>query len=184
MKKTIHVGDTKFKVIMDSKTLAKKVKKLSKTIAKNYSPTDIPPILLIVINGAMYFGTDLSQALKKQGLEHMVDTVRIKRYSEENTTEKTRMLSEPCLDLNNRDILVVEDIIDEGKTMQFLNDYLKNKGARSVEYCVLLVKKDHAALGFEIKYSILNDMPPDWIVGYGMDSGQLGRGLNGIYCKV
>jgi len=71
--------------------------------------------------------------------------------------------------------------------MNFLDGYLKTTEGmipKSVEYCVLVEKKDHVKLSFDIKYFILDEVGPEWLVGFGMDSNFGYRGLRGIYAKI
>ena len=81
-------------------------------------------------------------------------------------------------------MIVVEDIIDRGDTLNFLNKYLLNlkEPPRSIQYCALLMKENHAPLEFNLEY-LAWTVGPGWIVGNGMDSNQEARGLSDIYVK-
>ncbi len=182
MAKKLVIGGSEYNVILNAEKLQKKVQKLAKRIAKDYSGNR-SLVLLFVINGAMYFGTDISKFLQDFGRSHLVDTVRLKRYSGDNKAQKIKIIAEPCIDFAGKNVLVIEDIVDEGVTLQYLNGYLKKKNPISIEYCVLLTKKDHLPLGFNIKYKILENLGPEWVVGYGMDSNEEYRGLTSIYSR-
>jgi len=186
--KIIKIGSNHFKEILSPEMLESKIHELAKIIAVNYSESD-SLVLLIVTNGGMYFGVALSMALQDLGVPHCVDTVRIKRYVGDGKTTTTgiKISSTPSLKLLNRDVIVVEDLIDEGLTMNFLDHYLKTTEEmkpKSLEYCVLVEKKDHVKLSFGIKYFILDQAGPEWLVGFGMDSNFGYRGLRGIYAKT
>lgn len=184
--KIIKIGNNYFKEILSPELIKLKIKEIAKQISIDYSKSS--PVLLIVTNGGMYFGTELSMALQDLGISHSVDTVRIKRYTGDSmSTTEIKVSSKPSLKLTGKNVIVVEDLIDEGITMNFLDNYLKTTEGmvpKSIDYCVLVEKKDHVKLSFEIKYFILNKAGPEWLVGFGMDSNFGYRGLRGIYAKI
>lgn len=182
--KIIKIGDSNYKTILNPRSLSLKIRKIAKRILSDYSDSE-PPVLLVVTNGGMYFGACLSMFLQDLNFAHSVDTVRIKRYvSDKKTTNGVKISSEPSINLQDKNIIIIEDIVDEGITLAFLHNYLKTKNAKSIEYCVLIEKKSHIKLDFDIKYSILSNIGPEWLVGFGMDSNFLLRGLRGIYAKL
>ncbi len=180
----IKIGGFDYTILLSPSELQLKIKKIAKKISIDYCDS-LPPVLLVVTNGGMYFGTSLSMVLQDLGFSHSIDTVRIKRYiGDAQALSDVKITSEPTIDLSNRAIIVIEDIVDEGITLEFLNEYLKNKNVKSIEYCVLVVKKAHKILDFDIKYWILNNVGPEWLIGFGMDSDFMYRGLRGIYIKL
>ncbi len=187
MEKIIKIGEHNFREILSPEVLESKIKEIAKRISVDYADSD-SLVLLVVTNGGMYFGTALSMALQDLGFSHYVDTVRIKRYSgDKQATTEVKISSKPSLKLEGKDVIVIEDLIDEGLTMNFLDNYLKTTEGmkpKSIEYCVLVEKKDHVKLSFEIKYFILDQAGPEWLVGFGMDSNFGYRGLRGIYAKI
>ena len=183
-KEIIEIEGVKYGTLLSEKRLKAKIKNIAKKIFTDYQ-SDLPPVLLIVTNGGMYFGIYLSMMLQDIGFSCPIDTVRIKRYAgDEQATNEVKITSYPTISLLDRDVIVIEDIVDEGITLSFLNEYLKMQKAKSIEYCVLAVKKDHKKLDFKIKYSILNNLGPEWLVGFGMDANFLFRGLRAIYSKL
>lgn len=186
-KKIIKINGHNFKQILSPRIIKIKIKEIAKRISLDYSKSD-SLVLLFVANGGIYFGTELSMALQDIGVVHYVDTVRIKRCtSDQNFSSEVKISSKPSLNLSNKDVIVIEDLIDEGKTMNFLDNYLKaTEGMipKSIEYCVLVEKKDHVKLSFDIKYFIIDRAESDWLVGFGMDSNFGYRGLRGIYSKI
>lgn len=184
--KIIKIGDRNFKEILSPEVLVSKINEIAKRISSDYPKSD-SLVLLVVTNGGMYFGTALSMALQDLGVSHCVDTVRIKRYTSDGVATEIKISSKPSLKLFDKDVIVVEDLIDEGITMNFLDSYLKTTEGmmpKSIEYCVLVEKKDHVKLSFDIKYFILDEVGPEWLVGFGMDSNFGYRGLRGIYAKI
>ncbi len=185
--KIIKIGAYSFKEILSPELLESEIQKIAKRISQDYVSSE-NLVLLFVTNGGMYFGTALSMALQDLGVSHYVDTVRIKRYvGDGEATTEVKISSKPSLKLSGKDVIVVEDLIDEGLTMNYLDNYLKTTEGmipKSVEYCVLVEKKEHVKLSFDIKYSILDKAGPQWLVGFGMDSNFGYRGLRGIYAKI
>lgn len=181
--KIIKIGNNYFKEILSPELIKLKIKEIAKQISIDYSESS--PVLLIVTNGGMYFGTELSMTLQDLGISHSVDTVRIKRYTGDSmATNEIRISSKPSLELTGKNVIVVEDLIDEGLTMNFLDDYLKGMAPKSIDYCVLVEKKNHVKLSFDIKYFMLKEAGPEWLAGFGMDSNFEYRGLRGIYAKI
>ncbi len=183
MKKS-KIFDDSYKLIISKKSLQLKIKEIAKKIYKDYKNKKQPPVLIFVLNGGMYFGVDLSRALQELGLEHVVDTIRTKRYSNDGKTEKIRLLNEPVVDLTDRDLIVIEDLVDQGDSIVFLNEYFSQKNINSINYAVMLIKKGHSPLSFKIKYKILILKEKGWVVGMGMDSHYQKRGIQDIYLKI
>lgn len=183
----IRISNHDFKEILSPKSVQKKIHEIAKRILEDY-PDPSSLVLLIVTNGGMYFGIALSMALQDIGISALVDTIRIKRYKGDGeATTEVKVSSKPSLKLTGKDVIVVEDLIDEGLTMNFLDHYLKTTEGmtpKSLEYCVLVEKKEHMKLSFNIKYYMLDQVGPEWLVGFGMDSNFGYRGLRGIYAKI
>ncbi len=183
-KKQIKLHGVLFEHLFGRREIMRKVSEFAQRIRSDYPNPDNPPVLLIVLNGGLYLGVDLSRALEKIGCYHIVDTIALKSYGSDESGGDVEIVNHPRLGLENRDVIVIEDIIDRGDTLNFLNKYLLNlkEPPRSIQYCTLLIKTNHAPLEFDLKY-LAWTVGPEWVVGNGMDSNQLGRGLSGIYVK-
>ncbi|MCF7820556.1 MAG: hypothetical protein K9M44_03760 [Candidatus Pacebacteria bacterium] len=181
----ILVDGQEFKLLFGRKDILKKVYEFANQIIRDYDHDSDLPVLLFVLTGGAYLGVDLSRALDQLGFQHIVDMVRLKRYDDDEKGGVVRIISPPSFLLANRDVIVVEDLIDEGKTMNFLHQYLKNldQPPRTIEYCTLILKDSHGPLDFNVKY-LAYSMGPNWVIGNGMDSKQFGRGLLNVYVKV
>jgi len=182
-KKIKIIDGEPFVKLLEQKDIVIKINKLAERIDIDYAHSD-PPILLIVLNGGIYFGTDLSKKLDRLGLRHQLDFVRLKRYGRDEEGGQVKILSGPGQDLAGKNVIVAEDIVDDGQSMNFLNEHLKQFNPRSVEYCLFCLRKDHGPLSFKIKYLGFPDIGPGWLVGYGMDSNHYHRGLVDVYMKL
>lgn len=183
MKAQITLNGVAYKHVFSRMQIMAKVNELAEIIKKDYYNSENPPLLIFVRNGGIFFGVDLTRALTLLGLSPAVDTIGMRRYNDENQGTEPNSLDWPSTDLSNRDIIVVEDLIDEGVSMNFLYQQLLNyhQQARSIKFCILLVKKNHVPLDFPIDYFGWL-ISPGWVIGNGMDSGQSeGRGLLDIY---
>ncbi len=164
MKKLI-INEEKFEVLFNKKAVQKQVAHIAEQIADDKRNNSQPPILLMVLTGGLYFGVDLSRELDKRGFVHHVDTVSLKSYSGEQGGE-VRLASEPHASLKGRDIIVVEDIIDRGDSMNFLNGYLVALKPASIRFGAFLVKQNHGPLRFTIDYFGFM-IGEGWLGGYG-----------------
>lgn len=178
----ITVNGVQYDVLLTEEDIREKVEELSEKIIVRFSRLTKPPILMSVLTGGMYFGVDLSTCLQRKNFNHKVDTVSLSTSSGDNLLGEVKMLSEPHADLCEQHVVVVEDIVDRGESMNFLNNYLRQKRPASITYCVFLVKETHGPLDFDISLRGF-DIPDCWVVGYGMDTNQLGRGLRQILKK-
>ncbi len=189
MNLNFNVGDINkidgadFRVIFDWETIQKNIREIAKIIKADYTGCS-PPVLLFVAMGGVYLGTFLSQALDDIGFDHITDIIRLKSYDGENQG-KIEILNKPVSVFFKRNIIVVEDLVDTGNSIEFLNAFLESEGAGSIDYCVLLEKGKHD-LSFDISYKIFKDIlnKDAWLVGLGMDNLNLFRGLRCVIQKI
>ena len=185
------INGTKFMLFMDSREIQKRIKVVAAQIACDYSNCTEPPILLVTLKGGMYFAVLLSMALDSIGFLHNIQTIKISRYSGDSktgviTTTERKILLQHCKKFSGKDIIVVDDIFDEGVTLQTISNYLINI-AKSIKFAVLVEKDKQRtkAIRVKINYAILSGVNADyWIVGTGMDTESLCRGLKGLWIKV
>lgn len=135
------------------------------------------PIFLVILNGSFMFAGDL---LKKIDLPCEVSFVKLASYVGTKTTEKVKQLIGFNEDVKGRTIIIVEDIIDTGITMENVLGQLERMGAADVRIATLLFKPEAFKKSYEIDY-IGIEIPNDFIVGYGLDYDSRGRNLKDIY---
>lgn len=186
MEKILRINGDRYQILFSKKMISKKISELAARIKSDYAGKDQEPILIYVLTGAIFFGADMSKKLDKIKFRHHIDSIGLKRFSKDEVGGAVEIVSRPHANFRNRDVIVVEDVVDNGATMNFLNDLLINgdNPPRSIEYCILGLKNSHGPLNFSIKYLGFDNLGPEWIVGYGLDSNQAYRGLEDIWVKI
>jgi hypoxanthine phosphoribosyltransferase len=163
-------------VLVDEKRLDARVAELGAQITADYA--DDPPLLVAVLKGAMLFMSDLCRAI---ALPVEVDFMAVSSYgSATRTSGVVRIVKDLDSELEGRHVLVVEDIIDSGLTLNYLRRYLHARQPRSVEVCALLVKEGEQRVDLDLRY-VGFTIPPEFVVGYGLDVRERFRNLRGVY---
>lgn len=164
------------RVIVGEAELQAKIAELGAQITADYAGR--PPILVGVLKGAFMFMADLARAI---ALPVEFDFMAVSSYgSATRTSGIVRILKDLEIDLTDRDVLVVEDIVDSGLTLAYLQRNLAARAPRSVEVCALLVKEGLQRTELDLKY-VGFTIPPVFVVGYGLDVGERYRNLPGLY---
>jgi hypoxanthine phosphoribosyltransferase len=163
-------------VLVDAERLAARVAELGAEITEDYAGE--PPLLVAVLKGAMLFMSDLCRAI---ALPVDVDFMAVSSYgSATKTSGVVRIVKDLDSELEGRNVLVVEDIIDSGLTLNYLRRYLTARAPKSVEICALLVKEGEQRVDLDLRY-IGFTIPPEFVVGYGLDVAERYRNLRGVH---
>ncbi len=131
------------------------------------------PLFISVLKGAAIFTTDL---LRKMSLDVDLDYIDVKSYNHAQSTGNIRVTHDVDTDLTDRDVVIVDEIVDTGRTMKWLSDYFKLKGAKSVALVALTDKKAARIVDVAIDYAGIQ-VPNEFLVGYGMDYNGYFRNL-------
>jgi len=160
------------RVVVPEDVLLARVEELGRQITADYR--DRPPLLVGVLKGAFVFMSDLARAIR---LPVEFDFMAVASYgSATKTSGVVRIVKDLDLDLSGRHVLVVEDIVDSGLTLSYLRRNLLARGPASLEVCALLVKEGLQRTKLDLRYVGFN-IPPDFVVGYGLDIGERYRNL-------
>jgi hypoxanthine phosphoribosyltransferase len=163
-------------LLVDADGLATRVAELGAQITADYA--DEPPLLVAVLKGAMLFMSDLCRAI---ALPVDVDFMAVSSYgSATKTSGVVRIVKDLDSELEGRHVLVVEDIIDSGLTLNYLRRYLKARQPKSLEICALLVKEGEQRVDLDLRY-VGFTIPPEFVVGYGLDVDERFRNLRGVH---
>ena len=167
------------KLILSKEDIARRVKELGATITKDYADSDL--IVIGALNGAFIFMADLVREIK---LDLQLDFVRVASYGMSTTScGEIRFTKNVELEIRDRDLLVVEDIVDTGLTLNRLHNYLKEQGARSVSTCALIDKKERREVEVAIEY-VGFEVNEGFLVGYGLDCRENYRQLAEVFHLV
>ena len=161
-------------VIFDAETIAKRIEILAKDIATEL-PEDL--LIIVVLKGSFVFAADLLRALDRAGMRPTVDFVTLSSYGTEiqssGTVNLARDISE---NVRDRAVMIIDDILDTGRTMAFATDLMTARGAAAGHTCVLLDKHEKREVQIEADY-VGFKVDDVFVVGYGIDMAHLFRGL-------
>jgi hypoxanthine phosphoribosyltransferase len=171
----MKIRDLEFREFISEPDAMQKVQSLADLISRDYE--DKTPVFLPVLNGAFMFASDL---IKKITIPCRVSFVKVSSYEGTSSSGQLKSLIGIDESLFNQDIIIVEDIVDTGFTLQKIVDELKSLGTRSVEVVTLLRKKPARDKEIKVKY-IGFEIENEFVLGYGLDYDGLGRNYREIY---
>jgi hypoxanthine phosphoribosyltransferase len=161
--------------ILSKEQLTKRVGELGRKISEDYQGKDL--LMVGILKGAFIFLSDLYRSLS---VDAEVDFIAVSSYgSATKTSGVVRIIKDLDRDLSNKDVLVVEDIVDSGLTLSYLRRNLLLRKPASLKLCSLLVKKDQQRTSLDLDY-VGFYIDPGFVVGYGLDLDEKYRNLNNI----
>lgn len=162
----------KIETLISEENLQKRIKELAKEIKDDYKGEEV--IFISVLKGAVFFTVDL---MKNYDGDCQIDVVRVSSYEGETSTG-TVTLKVPLKreNIENKNIIIVEDIVDTGRTYNYLVNYVKEMNPKSVKTCVMLDKPSRRVVDFEADYTgfKIDDL---FVIGYGLDYDEKYRNL-------
>ena len=171
----VKVHDKEFVTFIESERIQARVKEIAAIINIEYNGRR--PLFIGILNGALLFMADL---VKHISIECELALIKVSSYSGTQSTGKIRNLIGLQEPIKGRDVIIVEDIIDTGDTALYIINELKKQEPASLKFATILFKP--LALKQDIKPDYVGfEIPPDFVVGYGLDYNGLGRNLNDIY---
>lgn len=175
MEKNIQVLDLSFSPMISQTTIQDKIKEVANQLKKDFG--DKRPLLLGVLNGAFIFAADLMRACD---FDCEISFIKLSSYDGTTSTGNLNTVIGLNEDIADRHIIIVEDIVDTGRTMHSLIPDLKKLSPASVSLVALLVKPEAMEKPVQIDYTCF-EIPPAFVVGYGLDYNGFGRNLPDIY---
>lgn len=155
--------------------IAKRVDEMARQMAEDL-PKDF--LLAPVLTGAFIFAADLLRALHKYGSDPYVDFVQLSSYAGARASSGVvTLLKDFSIDIEGRTVLLLDDVLDTGRSLHFGKGMIEDRGAASVKTCVLVKKLTGHAEDLHCDYIGFEASPDDFLVGYGMDDGGRLRGL-------
>lgn len=162
------------RVVFSEETIAARVRELARAIDAFY-PADDEMLVIGLLKGAFMFTSDLVRAFARPAV--VVDFLTAALYGEgTDSSREVQLLHDVKQSIEDRHVLLVEDIVDSGKTLNRIGDLLAARNPRSLEVCAFLHKRIATGLRYEPRW-VGFDAPPDWLVGYGLDLGERYRHL-------
>ena len=174
----VQIKDKRFKTFISEDEIQQRVKAVADRI--NHDMEGKKPLLLAVLNGSFVFAADLMRHIT---IPCEISFVKLASYEGTVSTGKVVEVMGLNEDITGRDVIIVEDIVDTGKTMERMLDTLGTRNPNSLHICTLLLKPEELKIPLNIEYASM-EIPNDFIVGYGLDYDQEGRNLRDIYTLV
>jgi hypoxanthine phosphoribosyltransferase len=160
------------RVLVSPPAIKRRVATLAAQLNREYARKDL--MVVAIVNGALIFAADLLRQLRSP---LRLDCLRASSYHDgTKAVGEPRIVDQMKLDVSGQHVLLVDDILDTGKTLAAVAGLLKSKGAASVRTCVLLDKKARRAVPFEADY-VGFEIPDEFVVGYGLDCNERYRNL-------
>ncbi len=159
------------KVLITEKELQQRIEELAEQIYKDYNGKEIT--FICILKGSIFFTVELSKRIPS---DINFEFIRVSSYRGENSTGKIELKVDLQGDIKDKDVIIIEDIVDTGRTLSYLKEYLKEKEPKSVKICALLDKKERRVCELNADY-VGFDIPDRFVVGYGLDVDEKYRNL-------
>lgn len=159
-------------VLIDEETLQARIQEMAEQIEADYQDAD-DLLLICVLKGGFIFLSDLSRAIKRP---HMLDFMGVSSYGTGTESGAVRIVLDLKEDISGRHVLIVEDIIDSGNTLDYMRRNLEARSPASLRICTLLDKPSRREVDVPVNY-IGFSIPDEFVVGYGLDFAEIYRNL-------
>ena len=158
------------KTLISKSELQERINAIAKEIEKDYNEEIV---IICILKGAAFFATELA---KNINLPVIIDFMKVSSYEGTESTRKINFKLDISTDIKGKNVIIVEDIIDTGRTLAYLKGYLLKKDPKSLKICTLLNKKDRREIDINPDYMCF-DIPDKFVVGYGLDFNEQYRNL-------
>jgi hypoxanthine phosphoribosyltransferase len=176
MKKVI-LKDKKFKTFIPYEKISAAIDNVAEKINNDFRGCEDFPVLLCVLNGSIMF---MAELMKRLDFNCQIISIKLSSYQGTNTTGNVKQTMGLTSDITGRRVIIVEDIVDSGNTVEELIKIMKEKGASDARICTMLFKPEAYTKNFELDY-VAMEIPNDFIIGFGLDYDEYGRNLKDIY---
>lgn len=162
----------KIKVLLSEEEVDKKIKEIGEKISKDYEGKEVH--LICILKGGVFFTCELA---KRISVPVTMDFMSVSSYGDDTKSSGVvKIVKDLDQPLAGKEVLIVEDIIDSGRTLSYLIEILKGRNPNSIRICTLLDKPERRVKAVEVDYCCFN-IPDEFVVGYGLDYAQKYRNL-------
>ena len=159
------------KVLFEEEKIQKRIKELAEKIDSDYKGKEV--VIISILKGAVFFTVDL---VKKMKTPIILEVMQVSSYNGTESTGKISIIKDLSFDIEGKDVIIVEDIIDTGYTLKVLKENLLARNPNSLKIAVLLDKKERRKVEVLVDY-VGYEIPNKFVVGYGFDVDERGRNL-------
>ena len=152
-----------YRILLTQEQIQERVKELGAEISRDYEGKE--PVIICMLKGAVYFFADLTKHIT---IPIMIDFARLSSYRNGTTSGKMELITNITAKIEGKDVIIVEDIVDSGKTLAYFISLLKEKNPASIKICSFLDKKERREADINADY-IGFDIPCGFVIGYGLD---------------
>lgn len=160
-----------YRQTVSAEEIQTRVKELGQQITRDYQGKS--PVIICMLKGAVYFFADLTKHID---LPIMIDFARLSSYRNGTVSGEMQVIADITTDIKNKDVIIVEDIVDSGKTLAYFIKMLEKQQPASVKICAFLDKKERREVNIKADY-VGFDIPNYFVIGYGLDYAEKYRDL-------
>jgi hypoxanthine phosphoribosyltransferase len=176
MAKQLKINGDVFVPMISERRIKTRIRELARKISKDYRGR--VPVFIGILNGSFIFFADL---IREITIDCEVDFLKLSSYGDAKISSgDVRLLKDLNCQVGGRDIIIVEDIVDSGLSMQYIHDLITRQNPASFKVVTLLYKPKSVKTNVQLEY-VGFTIPPDFVVGYGLDYAQRERNLKSIY---
>lgn len=159
------------KVLITEQEIASRTRELAEQIQKDYNNEEI--VIVCILKGATFFAVELAKRIDS---DTIIDFMKVSSYEGTESTGKINFTLDISEDITDKNVLIVEDIVDTGRTLAYVKKYLESKNPKNVKICTMLNKKERRVIDLNPEY-VAFDIPDKFVIGYGLDYDEKYRNL-------
>jgi len=159
------------KVLITEEEITARTRELAEQIQQDYNGEEI--VIICILKGAAFFATELAKRINS---DTIIDFMKVSSYEGTESTGKIDFTLDISEDITGKNVLIVEDIVDTGRTLAYVKKYLESKNPKSVKICTMLNKKERRVVELNPEY-VCFDIPDKFVIGYGLDYDEKYRNL-------
>ncbi len=161
----------KIKVLISQQEIEKKVSETAERINRDFKDKKL--FVISILSGSVVFCSDI---IRKLNIDFELDFIRVSSYKGKNSSGEIKFIADTAIDMKGKDILIIEDICDSGRTLSYIKDLFIKRKANSVKICVLINRNSEKIKNVDIDYMGFN-IEKEFVIGYGLDCDGKYRGL-------